>query len=66
MGWSGGSEIGTSFWESVRECIPIKDREFVAKELINALEEQDCDTVYECEQLVTDAGLEDEYFGEEE
>lgn len=66
MGWAGGSEVGSSFWNEVRGYIPEGNREVVARELINALEDQDCDTIYECEQLVKDAGLEDEYWGEDE
>jgi len=64
MGWSGGSELGDSFWRRIREHIPEESRQLVARELINALEDQDCDTVYECELLVSDAGLEEEYWPE--
>lgn len=66
MGWASGSDIGDSFWNKVRDYIPDENKEFVARELINALEDQDCDTIYECEQLVIDAGLEDEYWPEED
>lgn len=66
MGWSGGSDIGESFWNTVRDCVKEEDREFVARELIKALEDLDCDTIYECEQLVVDAGLEEEYWPEED
>lgn len=47
MGWSGGSDIGTSFWETVRDYIPEEHKEFVARELIVALESQDCDTIFD-------------------
>ena len=61
MGWSGGTELGGDFWSSVRDLIPEEHRKTVATKLIRVLENQDCDTVYELEQLVIDAGLEEEY-----
>lgn len=65
MGWSRGSEVGDEIWFGIREYVPKEHREKVARVIIDALEAQDCDTIYECEQLVKDAKLEDEYFGEE-
>lgn len=66
MGWAGGSEVGDSIWLNIRHLIKEEDREEAARVIINALEAEDCDTVYECEQLVIDAGLESEYFPEDE
>jgi hypothetical protein len=66
MGWASGSDIGTGFWEEIRENIIPEKLEETARALINALEDQDCDTIYECEQLVIDAGLEEEYWPDDE
>jgi hypothetical protein len=65
VGWAGGSEVGDQIWNNIRGFIPEGSREEAARIVINALEDQDCDTIYECEQLVIDAGLEDEYWPEE-
>ncbi len=65
MGWAGGSEVAHNIWSGIRKYVPEEHREKVARVIIDALEDQDCDTIYECEQLVKDAKLEDEYFGEE-
>ena len=66
MGWSGGSDLGADFWESVRKNVEPEKRQETAVALINALEALDCDTIYECEQLVKDAGLEAEYWPDED
>lgn len=34
-----------------------KDRKKIAKKIIALFESQDCDTMYECEQLCKDAGV---------
>lgn len=62
MGWASGSELAEKLWEGVREFVPEEDRGVVAKFFIDAFEDQDCDTIYECEQLVKDAGLEEKYW----
>lgn len=66
MGWASGSDIGIDFWEEIRENVKPEFLEETARALINALEDQDCDTIYECEQLVIDAGLEEEYWPDED
>ncbi len=66
MGWASGSEVGDDIWSGIRDLILHENRAEAAKVIINALEDADCDTIYECEQLVKDAGLEKEYFGDEE
>lgn len=66
MGWASGSEVGDTIWNGIRGFIPEGNREEAAKIVIDALEDQDCDTIYECEQLVKDAKLESEYWPEEE
>lgn len=66
MGWASGSEVGDQIWDNIRELIPEEHREEAARVVIDALEDQDCDTIYECENLVKDANLEDVYWPEDE
>lgn len=66
MGWASGSEVGDDIWNGIRGFIPEGNRAEAAKIVIDALEAQDCDTIYECETLVKDAGLESEYWPDEE
>lgn len=66
MGWASGSEVGENIWDGIRDLIPEQHLEEAAKVVIDALEAQDCDTIYECEQLVKDAKLESEYWPEED
>lgn len=66
MGWASGSEVGDTIWDGIRGFIPAGNREEAARIVIDALESQDCDTIYECEQLVIDAGLEAEYWPDED
>ena len=66
MGWASGSGLAESTWEIVREYVPSKNLKSVARQFISEFEEMDCDTIYECEQLVIDAGLQDEYWPEDE
>lgn len=57
MGWAGGSEIATNLWKLVRRDVPVKKRKKVARKFIEEFENNDCDTMGECEQLVKDAGI---------
>ncbi len=66
MGWASGSEVGDDIWNGIRDLILPENRQEAARVVIDALEDADCDTIYECEQLVKDAGLEDKYWPEEE
>lgn len=66
MGWSGGSEVGDTIWNGIRGFIPEGNRQEAARIIIDALEDKDCDTMYECEQLIKDAGLEKEYWPDED
>jgi hypothetical protein len=59
MGWASGSELAEEVWELVREYIPKRKREQVAKDLVNIFEDHDCDTMEEAELLMEDAGLDD-------
>lgn len=58
MGWSGGSEIAAKVWSAVRPHIPQRDKEFVARQIIDAFEDADCDTMSEAEDLWAAAGFE--------
>lgn len=66
MGWASGSGLAAETWELVREYIPEDKRKEVASKFIDEFEDMDCDTIYECEQLVEDAGLQSKYFDEED
>lgn len=66
MGWASGSEVGDEIWNGIRDFIHPESRKDAARVVIDALESADCDTIYECEQLVKDAQLEDKYWPEEE
>jgi hypothetical protein len=57
MGWSGGSEIAAEVWDLVKDFIPPKKRKRVAKQIVSLFEDQDCDTMYEAEDLMEAAGL---------
>lgn len=66
MGWASGSEVGDNIWDGIRDLIPEENRQEAARVVINALEDQDCDTIGECENLVIDAGLQKEYWPDED
>lgn len=56
MGWSGGSILAEQIWDLVRPYISADDRKKIAKKMVKLFESEDCDTIYECEQLMLDAG----------
>lgn len=57
MGWASGSALADDVWALFRDYVPKKYREHAARELIDLFEDNDCDTMCECEQLQEDAGL---------
>ena len=57
MGWASGSAIAEAVWATVSPFIPVKHHEKVAKELVELFENEDCDTMYEAEELMDAAGL---------
>jgi hypothetical protein len=57
MGWSRGSEIAAEVWDLVKEFVPPKKRKSIAKQIVDLFEDNDCDTMYEAEDLVEAAGL---------
>lgn len=50
MGWASGSELLDTVAKAVMRHIPKDKRAAVAKKLISAFEDADCDTISECEQ----------------
>ena len=59
MGWASGSEIADKVWKLVSKFVPEKKKKGVARKLVSIFEEADCDTMYECEQLMCDAQIKD-------
>lgn len=60
MGWSGGSELAFNIWKLVRPMTTSANRKKTAKKIVDLFENEDCDTMYECEELMKDAGIEPE------
>lgn len=60
MGWGSGSELAEEVWSIVKPYIPPAERRQVAKDIVSAFEDQDCDTLQEAEELWQDAGLGDD------
>lgn len=66
MGWASGSQLANEIWRAVRKYIPVSNRRKVATELVNAFENEDCDTLdAECPQLMKDAGLSNRWAADE-
>jgi hypothetical protein len=59
MGWASGSELAEDVWTLVRRYTPIKDRQRIARKLVDIFEDRDADTMHEAERLWKDANLED-------
>lgn len=57
MGWASGSELAEEIWVIVSKHIPKQNQKRVAQKIITAFEERDCDTIYECYDLVEAAGI---------
>jgi len=47
MGWCSGGELFAKVWGSVRDHLHPGDLERVCKEIIDAFEDMDCDTIAE-------------------
>ena len=56
MGWAGGAAIAEDLWKTFRNFVPEVRRRDLAKFIIERFEEEDADTMYEAETLMTDAG----------
>lgn len=48
MGWSSGSRLFSEVWGAVRDIIPGSRRVVLCQQVIEAFEQEDCDTVCEC------------------
>ena len=64
MGWASGSILAIEVWDAVRPLIAKDKRKKAAGRIIDLFEHCDCDTIYEADKLVKDAGLEDKYYGD--
>lgn len=51
MGWSSGSSLMSEVIVSALKHVPTSCRKKFYKELIEAFEQCDCDTLYECEGI---------------
>ena len=58
MGWTSGGGLAADVWDAVRDAIPPSKRRKCARRIILAFEDEDCDTLDECEDLIADAGVE--------
>lgn len=61
MGWASGSSLAETVWRIVRIHIPKANRQRVAKGIVDAFEERDCDTMEEAESLYEASGLAEKY-----
>ena len=57
MGWASRSELAEEIWDVVRSLIPVETRRKVARLIVRAFEDRDCDTLDEAETLIADADL---------
>jgi len=64
MGWASGSSLAGELWGAVRPLIAKDKRKKAAGKIIDLFEDYDCDTMYEVEPLIKDAGRESEYYGD--
>lgn len=56
MGWAEGSELAQEIWNFIRKDInPDRKKKFAIK-LIDMMEDRDCDTMYECDEIQKAAG----------
>lgn len=62
MGWASGSMLAEEVWDAMRPLIAKDKRKKAAGKIIDLFEECDCDTIYEAERLVKDAGRERDYY----
>ena len=50
MGWASGSELADEVWNIFEKFMPNeKVAKKTAQKLVDAFEDQDCDTMYECD-----------------
>ncbi len=56
MGWGSGSYLAEAVWNLIKKEIPKEKRKKIASKLIDLFEDEDCDTLQECEDLCQVAG----------
>lgn len=56
MGWASGSIIAEVIWDLIKNEIPKNKQKKIAQKLIDIFENEDCDTIYEAEELYKAAG----------
>lgn len=66
MGWASGSELAEDIWGLLDIYVAQKNKKHVASKLIKLFELHDCDTLYECTELIKAAKLEKEYFQDDD
>lgn len=57
MGWASGSELAEGIWDDIKDVIPEKKKKKVARKIIERFQDNDCDTMDECEELQEAAEL---------
>lgn len=57
MGWASGGGLFEDVWLRIRNLLPAEQRVEIAKQLIQAFENYDCDVLgdYEIDEYVTEA-----------
>jgi hypothetical protein len=51
MGWSGGSELAGKIWDAVKAYLPEDKKGEIAFTIVDAFEDEDCDTMQETDDL---------------
>lgn len=54
MGWASGSRLAEEIWNNFRRYIPEEKLKLEAEKFVALFEDMDCDTLDECEQLMSD------------
>lgn len=56
MGWASGSQIADEIWDCIKKDLPKAKKRKLARLLIDTFESFDCDTMYECTDIIKAAG----------
>ena len=51
MGWGSGVEVAEEIWDGLKKHIPKEKRKVVAQIIVEAVENHDCDTICDSEEL---------------
>jgi hypothetical protein len=55
MGWGSGSALASQVWDLFRKYVSAQKKKKISRKLIKLFESYDCDTLFECVQLMQDA-----------